>query len=175
MASLIGRVPYLPRCVLKNCAISSRREVRESRRTARQAPITPKAPTENRFAGRFLHDAQGGRDQWRQARREHWAAREAWRHGTRAAFIPWYGAVYWPYAYSDIFDYTFWPYAYDNSYWAFVYDDFFDGIFFPYGAPYVRDASQRAVDRSQDNTASTRGFLRHAQLRAKGTLQYPRS
>ena len=117
-----------------------RREVRESRRTARQAPITPKAAAENRFAGRFLHDAQGGRDQWRQARREHWAAREAWRHGTRAAFIPWYGAVYWPYAYSDIFDYTFWPYAYDNSYWAFVYDDFFDGIFFPYGAPYVGDA-----------------------------------
>jgi len=48
--------------------------------------------------------------------------------------------VYWPYAYSDIFDYTFWPYAYDDSYWAFVYDDFFDGIFFPYGAPYVEDA-----------------------------------
>ena len=116
------------------------REARQSRRTARQAPITPKAAAENRFAGRYLHDAQGGRDQWRQARRDHWAARDAWRHGIRAAFVPWYGPVYWPYAYSDIFNYTFWPYAYDDSYWAFVYDDFFDGIFFPYGAPYVEDA-----------------------------------
>ena len=58
----------------------------------------------------------------------------------RAAFVPWFGPVFWPYAYSDVFDYTFWPYAYDESYWAFVYDDFFDGIFFPYGAPYVADA-----------------------------------
>jgi hypothetical protein len=41
------------------------REERQSRRTARQAPITPKAAAENRFAGRYLHDAQSGRDQWR--------------------------------------------------------------------------------------------------------------
>ena len=117
------------------------REERQSRRTARQAPITPKAAAENRFAGRYLHDAQSAsRDQWRQARGEHWAARDAWRHGIPAAFVPWYGPVYWPYAYSDIFDYTFWPSSYDESYWAFVYDDFFDGIFFPYGAPYVEDA-----------------------------------
>ena len=75
-----------------------------------------------------------------QARREHWAPAEAWRHKVRAAFVPWFGPVFWPYAYSDVFDYTFWPYAYDESYWAFVYDDFFDGIFFPYGAPYVADA-----------------------------------
>ena len=73
-------------------------------------------------------------------RREHWAPAEAWRHKARAAFIPWSGPVFWPYAYSDVFDYTFWPSAYDLSYWAFAYDDFFDGIFFPYGAPYVGDA-----------------------------------
>jgi hypothetical protein len=73
-------------------------------------------------------------------RREHWAAREAWQHRTRAPYIPWFGPVYWPYAYSDIFDYTFWPNAYDDGYWPYAYDDFLDGIFFPYGAPYIGDA-----------------------------------
>lgn len=43
--------------------------------------------------------------------------------------MAWYGPVFWPYAYSDIFDYTFWPYGYDDGYWAYVYDDFFDGVF----------------------------------------------
>jgi Spy/CpxP family protein refolding chaperone len=47
--------------------------------------------------------------------------------------------VYWPYAYSDVFYYTFWPYAYDDGFWDYAYDDFFDGIFFPYGAPYADD------------------------------------
>ena len=112
---------------------------RESRRTEHQARITPQAAVENRFAGQFLRDP-AQRDRWMQARREHWAPAEAWRHKVRAAFVPWFGPVFWPYAYSDVFDYTFWPYAYDESYWAFVYDDFFDGIFFPYGAPYVGDA-----------------------------------
>ncbi len=37
--------------------------------------------------------------------------------------------MFWPYAYSDIFDYVFWPYGYDDGYWAYIYDDFFDGVF----------------------------------------------
>jgi flagellar biosynthesis GTPase FlhF len=120
-------------------------EARQSRRAMRQARTTPQAAAENRFAGRFHHDHRG-RDQWILARREHWAARQAWRHGARAAFIPWYGPVYWPYAYSDIFNYAFWPDAYDNSYWPYAYDDFLDGIFFPYGAPYVGDAYSGPYD-----------------------------
>jgi hypothetical protein len=50
--------------------------------------------------------------------------------------------VYWPYAYTDLFYFTFWPRAYEVGYWAYAYDDFFDGIFFPYGAPYVNYAHQ---------------------------------
>lgn len=46
------------------------------------------------------------------------------------------GAVYWPYAYSDIFDYTFWPYAYDGAFWAYAYDDLFEVVFWPGGDPY---------------------------------------
>ena len=56
-------------------------------------------------------------------------ARNAWRHHHRAFFVGWYGPIFWPYAYSDIFDYTFWPDGYDDGYWAYAYDDFFDGIF----------------------------------------------
>jgi LTXXQ motif family protein len=122
-------------------------ETRQSARAARQARITPQAAAENRFASRFHHDRLG-QEQWMRARREHWAAREAWQHRTRAPFIPWYGPVYWPYAYSDIFDYTFWPNAYDDGYWPYAYDDFFDGIFFPYGAPYVGDAYSGPYDRA---------------------------
>jgi hypothetical protein len=65
------------------------------------------------------------------------AARAAWRLGLLASYVPWYGPLYWPYAYTDVFYYTFWPDAYEPAYWAFIYDDFFDGIFFPYGAPHV--------------------------------------
>ncbi len=52
------------------------------------------------------------------------------------AFVAWYGPVFWPYAYADIFDYTFWPYGYDDGFWAYAYDDFFDGVFWgEYGPP----------------------------------------
>ena len=54
--------------------------------------------------------------------------------------MPWRSAIYWPYAYTDVFYYTFWPQAYEPGYWAYVYDDFFDGVFFPDGAPYVEYA-----------------------------------
>ena len=73
--------------------------------------------------------------------------RLAWRRGFYAYYVPWYGAVFWPYAYADLFFFAFWPYAYDDLYWAYAYDDFFDGIFFPYGAPYVAYASAGPYDR----------------------------
>jgi len=70
------------------------------------------------------------------ARQNAWAPRRAWRHGHRAAFVAWLGPVFWPYAYSDIFEYTFWPYAYDPGYWAYAYDDFVDTVFWGTESPY---------------------------------------
>ncbi|MGH6663581.1 MAG: Spy/CpxP family protein refolding chaperone, partial [Pseudolabrys sp.] len=60
-----------------------------------------------------------------------------------------YGPVFWPYAYSDIFDYAFWPGGYDDGYWDYAYDDFFDGLFWgQYGPPedyaYAGSAAPRA-------------------------------
>ena len=49
--------------------------------------------------------------------------------------MPWYGAVFWPYAYSDIFDYAFWPSGYDDGFWAYAYDGFFDGVFWGEAGP----------------------------------------
>jgi hypothetical protein len=45
--------------------------------------------------------------------------------------------VFWPYAYSDVFDYTFWPSGYDDGFWAYAYDDFFDGLFWGESGPPV--------------------------------------
>ena len=90
----------------------------------------------------------------------------------RVAFVPWFGAIYWPYAYTDVFYYTFWPYGYEPAYWAYAYDDFFDGIFFPDGAPYVDYAyegpyrggstSRRAASETTGAISSTPGRVSQA-------------
>ena len=70
------------------------------------------------------------------------AARQAWSRGQRAGFVAWSGPVFWPYAYSDIFDYAFWPGGYEDGYFAYAYDDFFDGVFWGEAGPpqeYVQD------------------------------------
>ena len=102
-------------------------------------PITADAARAGRFAARFQNQNLQNNPNW-QARRAAWiasrlAARQAWRQGHAAVFVAWAGPVFYPYAYSDIFEYTFWPYAYDDGYWAYVYDDFVDSIFFVEAAP----------------------------------------
>ena len=77
-------------------------------------------------------------------------------------FVPWFGAIYWPYAYTDVFYYTFWPYGYEPAYWAYAYDDFFDGIFFPDGAPYVDYAYEgpyRSGSTSRRAASETTGAI----------------
>ena len=82
------------------------------------------------------------------------AARRAWHRGLRAGFVAWYGPVFWPYAYSDIFDYVFWPWGYDDGFWYYAYDDFFDGVFwgevgppedYAYAEPAIVHASYAGV------------------------------
>jgi hypothetical protein len=57
--------------------------------------------------------------------------------------------VFWPYAYSDIFDYTFWSYAYDPGYWAYAYDDFVDTVFWGRDGAYSAYASINPYDYPQ--------------------------
>ena len=105
-----------------------------------QPRITPQASRQGRFAGAFAarHGtiAANAAASVNAARWQRISARRAWRAGHRANFVAWYGPVFWPYAYSDIFDYTFWPSGYDEGYWYYAYDDFFDGVYYgEYGPP----------------------------------------
>ena len=85
-----------------------------------------------------------------------WAPRHAWRRGHRAVFVAWLGPVFWPYAYSDIFDYTFWPYAYDPGYWAYAYDDFVDTVFWGADSPYSAYASVPGARRGDHRFSRAR-------------------
>jgi hypothetical protein len=117
-----------------------------------QPRITPQASRQGRFAGAFAGrqgaiaaSAAVGAQRWQRT-----APRQAWHTGRRANFVAWYGPVFWPYAYSDIFEYTFFPSGYDDGYWYYAYDDFFDGVYYgEYGPPadYVgpAEAAPRAA------------------------------
>ena len=61
----------------------------------------------------------------------------------RRVFAVWYGSIFWPYAFYDLFDYVFWVcdsyyyYSYGcydgyGPFWAYGYDDLFGGIYWPY-------------------------------------------
>lgn len=103
-----------------------------------------RAAQRERFAARFRDQANAQGQAALAARQGGWAPRNAWRRGHRAAFVAWLGPVFLPYAYSDIFDYTFWSYAYEPGYWAYAYDDFVDTVFWDTNSPYSAYAS---IDR----------------------------
>jgi len=110
-----------------------------AQRTAVAADV--QAAARGRFAARFRNNADPRAQVALAARLNGWAPRNAWRHHVHAAFVPWLGPVFWPYVYSDIFDYTFWPEAYDEAYWAYAYDDLIDTVFWDNGSPYSAYAS----------------------------------
>jgi hypothetical protein len=124
-----------------------RRLERQALRTRNIARVTPESAAQGRFAARAAALAAAGAGAAAFDRRHRWAGRDAglaprhaWRRGLKAVFVPWFGPVFWPYAYSDIFEYTFWPEAYEETYWAYAYDEFIDGVFLGYGSPSARYA-----------------------------------
>jgi hypothetical protein len=131
----------------------SRQTPVQSRQRTPRAEVTAQQVTQGRFASNV--SAGQGRRAGRRAARL--AARIAWQLGLLAPYVPWRGPVYWPYAYNDLFYYTFWPDAYDPGYWAYAYDDFFDGVFFPDGAPYVEYAAEGPYDGSYARSTGTTG------------------
>src|ERR1700680_1161468 len=104
-------------------------------------------------------------------------------------FIGWFGPVFWPYAYDDIFAYAFWPFDsfdYGEAFWAFAYDDLFEGIFWadaePETAPGEVVATAEADipgsgDRSRAGVLGLEGQSREfAQIcgdRTPGLSQWP--
>lgn len=124
-----------------------RNAARGPRRNGRPR-VALNAARQGRFAARFAQQRLNQTD--RRHRFERIAARRAWHRGHRAAFVAWYGPVFWPYAYSDIFDYAFWPRGYEDGYWSYAYDDFFDGVFWGEAGPpaaYAYAAPKTAAAR----------------------------
>ena len=119
-----------------------------------QPRIAAQTARQGRFAAAFARPA--ATTQQRLARRHRWSAREAWRHHARAPFIAWYGPVFWPYAYTDVFDYTFWPDGYDDGYWAYAYDDFVDGLFWGEEGPPAEYAYAPAPSGESSAPAAVR-------------------
>jgi hypothetical protein len=124
----------------------------ERRPRAARAQVTPAQVARGRFASN-LSPANNNQRAGRRAARL--ASRIAWQLGLLAPYVPWRGPVYWPYAYNDLFYYTFWPDSYDPGYWAYAYDDFYDGVFFPDGAPYVEYTAEGPYDGAYARTTTT--------------------
>ena len=111
---------------------------------AQRSAEAMKAASRGRFAAHF-----GSKDPFQAqaslaARHNGWAPRDAWRRHRHATFVAFLGPVFWPYAYSDIFEYTFWPTAYEPGYWAYAYDDFVDTVFWGADNRYSAYASYGA-------------------------------
>jgi hypothetical protein len=112
------------------------------RRQNRHTQVTAQQVARGRFASNLRANGNNRNGRLAARRAARLASRTAWQLGLLAPYVPWLGPVYYPYAYNDVFYYTFWPDAYDPGYWAYAYDDFFDGVFFPDGAPYVDYAAE---------------------------------
>ena len=111
-------------------------------RALRTQAVSQRQARQGRFAAGLQANAANTNGRFAARRAARLASRTAWQLGLYAPYVPWRGPVYYPYAYNDLFYYTFWPDAYDPGYWAYAYDDFFDGVFFPDGAPYVEYAAE---------------------------------
>ena len=111
-----------------NALVQPNAQAQRGERRNGVARVTPQAAQRGRFAAHFAARAH---DAHYLAGTVALAPRRAWSLGLRAEFVPWNGPVFWPYAYSDVFDYAFWPSGYDDGYFAYAYDEFLDGCFGP--------------------------------------------
>ena len=124
------------------------------------ATAAAQAAARGRFTERFRNNDGPRAQAVLEGRRHGWAPRHAWKRGHRAVFVPWLGPVFWPYAYADIFNYTFWPSAYDTGYWAYAYDDLFDTVYWGEGGAHSAyaglDPSDYARSRAPRSTQALR-------------------
>lgn len=128
--------------VQPNATVQSNTQAQRATRSNGIARVTPQVARQGRFAAAFVNRGASANGQTNQ-RGLRVAAQQAWSRGQRAGFVSWYGPVFWPYAYSDVFDYAFWPNGYDDGFWAYAYDDLFDGVFWgEQGAPQAYAEAQ---------------------------------
>jgi hypothetical protein len=110
------------------------RRLEQSRAEQRKAPIlrnpvfaSQSAARGGASASQFTFGGRFARSAFHDEFRRHH------RHvGIVLGFI---GPLFWPYAYSDVVDYTFSPYAYD-TFWPYAYDDVYAGIYGGYAPEF---------------------------------------
>jgi LTXXQ motif family protein len=104
--------------------------------------------------------------------------------GSHRAFIAWYGPVFWPYAYDDLFEYLLWPSDdgdYDDLFWVGAFAATVDPALAPAAAaaPTGRllSGTRRSVSRSRAGVRGLAGQSREfAQIcggRASGRPPWP--
>ncbi len=79
--------------------------------------------------------------------------------GHNGGFVGWYGPVFWPYAFDDIFLFMFWPsdYSdYDDRFWAYAYLDVADGAFRPRGDAHREPGEAAPPESTQPPASQTR-------------------
>ena len=159
-----------PNAAQSNATDRTRAQRRARLQARRNAGVTPQAARQGRFAARY----RAARAERRADRRfAAISARRAWHRGLRASFVAWYGPVFWPYAYSDIFDYTFWPSGYDDGYWAYAYDDFLDGVFWGPAGPPEAYAYADAAPREAAPRPSQAGVVELCKEPGTGVTAWP--
>jgi hypothetical protein len=74
----------------------------------------------------------------------------------------WFGPVFWPYAYDDVFNDILWGYGLGGPFWDYGYDDLYRGLFSPFDykdltayAP-AEQSSQAAADTPADRRIDKR-------------------
>jgi LTXXQ motif family protein len=73
----------------------------------------------------------------------------------------WFGPVFWPYAYDDIFNDILWGYGLGGPFWDYGYDDLYRGLFSPFDykdltAHPPAEQSQAATDTPADRKIDKR-------------------
>jgi LTXXQ motif family protein len=73
----------------------------------------------------------------------------------------WFGPVFWPYAYDDIFNDILWGYGLGGPFWDYGYDDLYRGLFSPFDykdltANAPTEQSQAAADAPADRRIDKR-------------------
>jgi LTXXQ motif family protein len=102
------------------------------------------------------------RSQFGQARFHGGFSGSSWPWWRGGLVIGWFGPLFWPYAYYDLFDYVYWPYAYDD-FWPYAYDDVYYGIYGNYGyIPPAGGSGGRRVGSPSRRAARADGSERRA-------------
>lgn len=102
----------------------------------------------NNFAGKnlahnnFAHNAFGRHDFMRHGYNHAFAHNAFWHNGYawnrwnhHYHGFGWFGPVFWPYAYGDLFAFALWPYVYYDPFWDYGPDWILASLFWPLGEP----------------------------------------